>query len=127
MGGVKHMDTIKIIHVITEPTRFHLLQLLFEHHYCVRALSKELNITESAVSQHLQILKKYEVVYGVKMGYQMHYRVDIERISSLLDGLFKNMSQYASETEITRDCSCKFISECIKGKSRILEEQVYGK
>ncbi|MEY8415844.1 metalloregulator ArsR/SmtB family transcription factor [Tissierella praeacuta] len=121
------MDTIEIIHAITEPTRFRLLQLLFEHHYCVRALSKKLEITESAVSQHMRILKKYQVVYGVKIGYQVHYRVDRHRISSLLEGALHGILQCPSETEITRDCSCEFISECIRRDSKILEEQEHGK
>ena len=122
------MDAIQIIHTITEPTRFRLLQLLFEHHYCVRALSKKLNISESAVSQHMRILKKYQVVYGVKIGYQVHYQVDKQLISTLLGEVLQQFSQYpTAATEISRDSSCEFISECIRRDSRILEEQEYGK
>lgn len=123
------MDPFETIHIITEPTRFRLLQLLFEHHYCVRALSKKLNITESAVSQHMRILKKYQVVYGVKIGHQVHYRVDRQLIISLLSGLLQQISQYQAATEITKDlsCSCEFISECIKRDSKILENKRYGK
>lgn len=122
------MDAIQIIHTITEPTRFRLLQLLFEHHYCVRALSQKLNISESAVSQHMRILKKYQVVYGVKIGYQVHYQVDKQLISTLLGEVLQQFSQYpTAATEISRDCSCEFISECIRRDSRILEEQEYGK
>lgn len=122
------MDAVQIIHTITEPTRFKLLQLLFEHHYCVRALSKKLNISESAVSQHMRILKKHQVVYGVKIGYQVHYQVDKQLISTLLGEVLQQISQYpTAETEISRDCSCEFISECIRRDSNILEEQGYGK
>lgn len=106
------MDPIKTIHIITEPTRFRLIQILFEHHYCVKALAKKLNISESAVSQHMRILKKHQVVYGVKRGYQIHYLVNKELISSLFAEILEKISQYPDEVEISCDCSCEFISEC---------------
>lgn len=49
---------INIIHAITEPTKFQIIRLLMRHNYCVRALSKKLGISEPAVSQQLNILKK---------------------------------------------------------------------
>ena len=49
------MDYVQIIHIITEETRFHLLQLLLKHHYCVKALSKKLGISEPAISQQIRI------------------------------------------------------------------------
>ncbi len=121
------MDSIEIIHVITEPTRFRLLQLLYEHQYCVRALSGKLNISESAVSQHMRVLKKYQIVYGVKIGYQMHYRVDRELVSGLFQELLDSISQYPKEVELTKDCSCDFIRDCFRRDSKILEKQGYGK
>ena len=123
------MDKIKILHIITEQTRFKLLQLLFEHHYCVKALSKKLSISESAVSQHIRVLKKYNIVEGVRIGYQIHYQVNKALIISILTELLQNISQYPKKAEITKDwdCTCEFISECIKRDSKILEEQRYGK
>jgi predicted transcriptional regulator len=106
------MDPIQTIHIITEPTRFRLIQILFEHHYCVKALAKKLNISESAVSQHMRILKKHQVVYGVKKRYQMHYLVNKQLISSLFAEVLEQISQYSDDVEILCDCSCEFISEC---------------
>lgn len=123
------MDNIQLLNIITEQTRFKLLQLLFEHHYCVKALSKKLNISEPAVSQHIRILKKYNIVEGVRIGYQIHYQVNKTLIVSTLTELLQKISQYPKKTEITKDwnCTCEFISECIKRDSKILEEQRYGK
>ena len=123
------MDKVEILHVITEPTRFKLLQFLFEHHYCVKALSKKLNISEPAVSQHMRILKKYNIVKGIKIGYQVHYQVNRELLNDILKELLEKLSQYPPETKITNDwnCTCEFISECVKKDSKILKEQGYGK
>ncbi|MBS4534336.1 winged helix-turn-helix transcriptional regulator [Clostridium sp. D2Q-14] len=123
------MNAVKTLHIITEPTRFRLLQLLFEHHYCVKALSKKLDISEPAVSQHMSVLKKYNIVQGVKIGYQVHYQVNRKLIDSLLNELLQQVSQYPPEIEMTKDwdCTCEFISECIKRDSKILEKQGYEK
>ena len=121
------MDSIEVIHVITEPKRFRLLQLLYEHQYCVHALSGKLHISDSAVSQHMRILKKYRIVYGVKIGYQMHYRVDRELVSSLFQEMLDTLARYPREVELTEDCSCDFIEDCFRRDSKILERQGYGK
>lgn len=123
------MECVKIIHILTDPTRFRLLQLLSEHHYCVKALAKKLGISEPAVSQHMRILKKYQIVQGVKIGYQTHYQVDRDRVLALFDELSQQISHYPLNTMITNDweCSCEFVSECMKRDAKILEEQGYGK
>lgn len=123
------MEPIQIIHILTDPTRFRLLQLLLEHHYCVKALAKKMGISESAVSQHMRLLKQCEIVEGVKIGYQTHYQIKRERILSLLDVLSKQISGYPLHAVIPKDfdCSCEYISDCIKRDSKLLEEQGYGK
>lgn len=123
------MEPIQIIHILTEPTRFRLLQLLLEHHYCVKALAKKMEISESAVSQHMRLLKQCEIVEGVKIGYQTHYQINRERILSLLDALSQQISGYPLHTAISKnfDCSCEYISDCIKRDSKLLGEQGYGK
>lgn len=123
------MDTVQIIHIITDATRFRLLELLLEHHYCVKALAKKMGISEPAVSQHMKILKKCGIVKGVKIGYQMHYQIDREKILSHLNEFSRQILKYTLDTTITKDwdCSCEFISQCIKRDSRILEEQGDGK
>ena len=68
------MDNIEAVQVMTHPTRFQLMQLLGRHPYCVKALAKKLGISESAVSQHMNVLKKYGIVSGVRMGYPLYNR-----------------------------------------------------
>lgn len=123
------MEPFQIIHILTEPTRFHLLQLLLEHHYCVKALARKLGISEAAVSQHMRVLKQCKLVDGVKIGYQTHYQINRERILSLLDALSRQVSQYPPRPAIPKDfdCSCEYLSDCIKRDSKLLEKQRYGK
>ncbi len=71
-------ELIHILKALSDETRFALIQLLLQHNYCVGALSKQLNITESAVSQHLKVLRTAGIVKGEKRGYYTHYYVDRE-------------------------------------------------
>lgn len=123
------MDTVETIHIVTDATRFRLVQLLLEHHYCVKALAKKLGISEPAVSQHMRLLKQHGLVTGVKIGYQTHYQIEKEQLLLLLSNLSSLLSQYTLDTTITKDldCTCEFVSGCIKRDSKLLEEQGYGR
>ena len=119
------MDDLKLIHVITDDTRFHLLQLLMKHHFCVKALSKKLGISEPAVSQQIRILKQYQLITGVKIGYQMHYRVNSDLISSAMARFSKQMMMVPVLPELVHDtdCTCEFEAECRKRDAKLLERQ----
>jgi ArsR family transcriptional regulator len=119
------MDYAKIIHIITDERRFHLLQLLLEHHYCVKALSKKLGISEPAISQQIRILKQYQLITGMKIGYQIHYCVNREMISTALDCFSKQIMLHPILPELVSDsdCTCEFVAECMKRDAILLENQ----
>ena len=64
--------------------RFLLLQLMSQRGYCVRALARLSQLSESAVSQHLKILREAGLVYGVKKGYYTHYCVDKDALEEII-------------------------------------------
>lgn len=117
------MNPVKVIHLITDETRFRLLQLLLKHHYCVKALSKKLGISEPAVSQQMRILKQAHLVDGVKIGYQTHYYVNRELILSALDELSREIALHPTVPSLINDsdCACEFESECRKRDAKLLE------
>jgi len=63
--------------VLADPTRLKLLKLLSHQQesnsLCVNALAYRLNVTQSAVSQHLKVLKSAGLVKGERRGYRVHY------------------------------------------------------
>ena len=80
----------KTIKALGDPKRFHLMQLMSERGYCVRALASISKLSESAVSQHLKILREAGLVYGVKRGYYTHYCVDkdaLRQVIAVLDAM----------------------------------------
>ena len=77
----------KILKALCEPRRFLLLQLMSERGYCVRALARKSYLSESAVSQHLKVLREAGLVIGEKRGYYTHYKLDKQAISQIIADL----------------------------------------
>ena len=78
-----------ILKALCEPKRFLLLQLMAERGYCVRALARQSYLSESAVSQHLKVLREAGLVYGVKKGYYTHYCLDKEALNEVVEEFTK--------------------------------------
>ena len=74
----------KLLKAFGDPRRFQMLELLSERSYCVGALARVSGLSESAVSQHLKILREAGLVYGVKRGYYTHYCVDRDVLGSVI-------------------------------------------
>lgn len=69
---------------LADPTRLSLVKLLCSQSdsqaLCVNALAYHLGVTQSAVSQHLRILKSLGLVRGERRGYHIHYFVNREAL-----------------------------------------------
>ena len=81
---------------LSDPTRLKLVKLLSRRvgggFLCVCALAASCGVTQSAVSQHLRVLRAVGLVRGERRGYHIHYSVNPEAlkkcgevIASLLD------------------------------------------
>lgn len=74
---------IQLVKALSDGTRLRMIELLSRRSYCVRALSLMLGLSESAVSQHMKILRDAGLAEGVKYGYYTHYRLCREPIEAL--------------------------------------------
>jgi ArsR family transcriptional regulator, arsenate/arsenite/antimonite-responsive transcriptional repressor len=80
------MDEIKelteIFKALSAPTRLKLIKLLGEIDgaLCVNALAHRLDISQSAVSQHLRILRHAGLVKNERHGSSVHYTLDKDNL-----------------------------------------------
>lgn len=105
------MELSAMLKALGDPTRFKIYQSLLERKHCVRSLSKKIGISESAISQHMKVLREADMVYGEKYGYHTHYLPKQEAIDFLYD-CFGTMKKQ-SET-VDRDissCQCEYRKE----------------
>ena len=105
------MELDRMLKALGEPMRLKIYQSLLERKHCVRSLSKKLSISESAISQHMKVMKDAGLVYGEKYGYHTHYLPRQDAVDFLTEQ-FEKM-QTASLT-LNRDrtvCQCEYRKE----------------
>ncbi|MGN0990547.1 MAG: ArsR/SmtB family transcription factor [Candidatus Ventricola sp.] len=105
------VEVEKMLKALAEPMRFRIYNHLLERKHCVRSLSKKLEVTESAISQHLKVMREAGLIYGEKYGYHTHFLPTQEAINSLT-ALFQQMRKKA--LTVDRDmtvCNCEFRKE----------------
>jgi DNA-binding transcriptional ArsR family regulator len=90
MASVDEMaDVFK---ALSDPTRLRLLKLLSSSPaLCVNALARRLGVTQSAVSQHLRVLKQAHLVAGSRMGSFVHYSLKTDRLRTYQNWLAKHL------------------------------------
>ena len=76
-------DMTVVLKAVADQTRLKIVNMLLRRNYCVRALARHLGLTESAVSQHLKVLRDAGLIVGEKRGYFMHYDVDRRQLRAL--------------------------------------------
>jgi ArsR family transcriptional regulator len=96
-----------VFSALADPTRLKLVKLLRSqrdpHALCVNALAGILGVTQSAVSQHLRVLKAIGLVKGERRGYHIHYFVN----QDVLDKCRKLISAALSMEEMGKEQSCQ--------------------
>ena len=97
-------ELVNMLKALSDDTRYRLVNLLLKHDFCVGALAARLNISESAVSQHLKILRDAGIVKGDKRGYYTHYYVDRERLKEAADQIIE-LSRIIPLKKCHQDCS----------------------
>jgi len=80
-------DLTRMCTALSVDTRVRIIQLLRERPLCVNALAARLEITHSAVSQHLRVLREAGLVLPDRRGTWVHYRLDEKRAQQWADAI----------------------------------------
>ncbi|MGD9284051.1 MAG: metalloregulator ArsR/SmtB family transcription factor [Desulfobacterales bacterium] len=92
---------VEIFKALSDPTRLRLVKLLNECQpgvckggpLCVNALAHQLGVSQSAVSQHLRILRQAGLVSGARRGSFMHYSVDPDGLEKYREALRETLGE----------------------------------
>lgn len=106
--AVIKMDLSEMLKILADETRFKIIEFLLERDYCVGALARRLGISDAAVSQHLQILRKGGLLKGEKRGYWTHYSVERDMLNEMAEKLMELANSAADrQSGCWRDTSGK--------------------
>lgn len=100
---------------LIDPRRLKILAVLQQKDLCVESLAKCLEISQSAVSQHMRILREAGLVEGEKRGYYTHYHVQEEVLKETADRLTNLSGLFPVEegcgcpdhSTAEHDCCCR--------------------
>ena len=101
------MDLALMLKALGEPTRLKIFFALLERKHCVRSLSKKLGITESAISQHMKVMKDAGLVYG----YHTHYLPLQDAVDYLAEQFGKMQTASLLVDRDMTVCQCEYRKE----------------
>ena len=116
------MDTLtKVFKALSDETRLKILMIISSKVMCQKGISKHLHISDSAVSQHIKILKDANILTGYKDGYFVFYEINKDVFDECISfmkllGDDKNNTFWERESQISiKKCcgnSCKGNKKC---------------
>ncbi len=99
-------DVAEVLQAIQDPTRRRLLELLRPQEQSVRQLTDAIDVSQSAVSQHLKVLRSAGLVAVRPEGTRRLYSVDTSGLASVRawvdsfwDDALEAFVQHASRTD----------------------------
>lgn len=86
-------DVAELFKVFGDTTRIKILFVLFEEEMCVCDLAQALNMTQSAISHQLKILKQSRLVKSRREGKSMFYSLADEHVKTIIAQGFEHIEE----------------------------------
>ncbi len=86
-------DLAELFKVFGDTTRIKILFVLFERELCVCDLAQELNMTQSAISHQLKILKQSRLVKSRREGKSIFYSLADEHVKTIIAQGFEHVEE----------------------------------
>jgi DNA-binding transcriptional ArsR family regulator len=83
-----------IFKALGDPTRLKIVIALLASELCVCDISAVCNISESAVSHQLRILRNLKIVTNRREGKIIHYSLDDDHVTSLISQSLGHVSEH---------------------------------
>ena len=78
-------DLAELFKCFGDSTRVRILCVLLEGEFCVGDIAEALNMTQSAVSHQLKLLKQAKLIAGKRDGKQILYSLADEHVRSIIN------------------------------------------
>ena len=77
-------DVAELFTIFGDSTRIRILYLLYENELCVNDIANSLNMTLSAISHQLKILKSSKLVGNRKVGKTVYYYLADDHVHNII-------------------------------------------
>ena len=109
----------EVFKALSDPTRLKIIRLVAtkKEKFYVAEIAEKLGITNSAVSQHLKILKNVNIVKPVREGYKVFYWINREMIETFERDIKKLLNMVFVPCDFDGSCDdCPKQSTCNTNK-----------
>ena len=86
-------DIAELFKVFGDSTRMKIICCLFEHEMCVCDLAVLLDMTKSAISHQLRVLRENNLVKFVKKGKHAYYSLADDHVREILDVALEHINE----------------------------------
>ncbi|MCQ2450592.1 MAG: metalloregulator ArsR/SmtB family transcription factor [Clostridia bacterium] len=83
--GEIHYELAELYRIFADTTRIKILHILFESEICVGDLAENLNMTVSAISHQLRVLKNARLVKFRKQGKTSLYSLADDHVKTIIE------------------------------------------
>ncbi len=83
--SLKYASGARCLRILGHPVRLSLLKMLFEREWSVNEMARELEISQSNLSQHLTLLKDRGIIASRREGHQVFYGIVDRRVFQFLE------------------------------------------
>ena len=118
-------DLVKVFKALRDETRLKILLIISKRTICQKGISRHLGISESAVSQHIKVLKESGIVTGIKQGYSVIYVINddcfkeakffLKMINDIEDDTFIDKEKLDA-IRLNSCANCKSNKKCCKNR-----------
>ena len=118
-------DLVKVFKALSDETRIKILLIISKRTICQKGISRHLGISESAVSQHIKVLKESGIVTGIKQGYSVIYVINddcfkeakffLKMINDIEDDTFIDKEKLDA-IRLNSCANCKSNKKCCKNR-----------
>ncbi|HHE55346.1 MAG TPA: ArsR family transcriptional regulator [Caldithrix abyssi] len=88
----------EIFKALADPTRLHIVQALLEEELCVCDISAVVNLSISAISHQLRLLRTMHIVKFRKQGKMVYYSLDDDHITLLVQTALEHVQEKTGES-----------------------------
>ena len=79
------IETSELFKVFGDSSRLRILYLLLDKEKCVSEIASELNMSVSAISHQLRILKINKLIKNRREGKTIYYSLDDEHVATIIE------------------------------------------
>ncbi|MBB5335698.1 ArsR/SmtB family transcription factor [Pectinatus brassicae] len=95
--------TAEIFKALAHPVRIKILQMLKTRTYCVCEMMETMDVEQSNLSQHLNILKKQGLIDSEKAGQRVNYHIVHPCVAELIEVAEKLIGERLGKNQVLFD------------------------